>query len=82
MNTCETCKTCKTCSHWGTTGYRVKDFRVISPLVGLCVRLSSSDDYLSKDEIIRPAEAVCVSEGIGGEFFTQPDFSCSEWKSS
>lgn len=68
MNTCSTCK------HWTTDDYRLKGY--INR--GICLRLTMYDADPIHTTPEPAAEANCFSEGIGGDFYTSPNFGCTE----
>jgi len=69
--------TCKTCAMWTEEGWRVAMMREIPAYAkwGCCQRFTN----LRRDAIEEAgalAEAMCLAEGIGGDFMTAPDFGC------
>lgn len=75
---------CKDCKHWA----RLKQGYSLMPVRGLCVAISTENWLVSEefeaplsetvldDDSPRIAEATCLSEGIGGELMTAPEFGC------
>jgi len=65
--------TCSSCRFWKKDDWRVKIQRGDGRDWGLCELLTVDDS----DDMERPAEAACFSEGIGGDFVTTGEFGCT-----
>ena len=68
---------CLTCTHWGPPGSPHGEERVYANEHGIELRMCRF--FTGTAHASHLAQAICWSEGIGGELMTAAEFGCVEW---